>query len=362
MRQQEHLPSNRQTADSHDFLPDFCSLRAVFWVVLFCGLITLVMTLLSVPWRGLDVLFLARCGFFLLWCGLLSAAVLCRFRRRLNQRPVAQTAALSLIIVLLVVAFVSVAAQWLMQGAFTGSGMWQLSAVNSFSQLGVAVVVVGMGLRVAYLEYRLRQRERHALASRLQALTARIHPHFLFNSLNTIAALVHDQPDVAEKASEDLAALLRASLNDSGEHWSWAEEKALCERYLSIESARLGQRLNWRWQDQSMAAHMAIPRLSVQPLVENAVLHGIQRCPEGGTVFVDASGDQSEVVIEVVSPLAPEAEQTESLGLSLALDNIRQRLQGLYGESAGLECGPEGMEFRARLHWRRPVAGDHLTS
>ncbi len=356
MLQEQNIPPAKRDRAAHDFLPDFCSLRAVFWVVLCCGLVTLVMTLLSVPWRGLDVLFLARGGFFVLWCGLLSAAALCGLRQRLNQKPVAQTAALSLMVVLLVVACVSVAAQWLMQGAFTGSGLWQLSAVSIVSQLAVAVVVVGMALRVAYLEYRLRQRERHALASQLQALTARIHPHFLFNSLNTIAALVHEQPDQAERAAEDLAALLRASLDDGKDQWSWSEEKALCERYLAIERVRLGERLQWCWQDESMPASAPIPRLSVQPLVENAVLHGIQRCPEGGTVSVTASMRQSELLIEVVNPIAPAAANSEPGGLSLALDNIRQRLQGLYGETAGLECGPEGDEYRSRLYWRQPGA------
>lgn len=350
-------------SDSHDFLPDFCSLRSVFWVVLFSGLITLVMTLLSVPWRGLDILFLARAGFFVLWCGLLSAALLCGFRANLNRMPVAQTAAMSLLLVLLVVAAVSVGAQWLMQGAFTGSGIWRLSATVVLSQLGVAAVVVGMSLRIAYLEYRLRQRERHALASRLQALTARIHPHFLFNSLNTIAALVHEQPEVAEKASEDLAVLLRVSLDDSADQWSWAEEKALCERYLSIESARLGERLQWLWQDQNMPDDLPVPRLSIQPLVENAVLHGIQRCPEGGTVTVVAESQQGEVRVSVSNPLAPETIAEEPAGgLSLALDNIRQRMQALYGETAALQCEPAGTEFRASLFWRRPIAEDSLSS
>lgn len=359
MPQHEQLTQATQASDLHDFLPDFCSLRAVFWVVLFCGLVTLVMTLLSVPWRGLDILFLARGGFFVLWCGLLSAAVLCGLRERLNQRPVAQTAAISLALVLAVVACVSVGSQWLMQGAFTGSGLWQLSAVSIVSQLGVAAVIVGMALRVAYLEYRLRQRERTELASRLQALTARIHPHFLFNSLNTIAALVHEQAEQAEKAAEDLAALLRASLDDAGDQWSWAEEKALCERYLSIERARLGQRLQWSWQDAAMPVDASIPRLSVQPLVENAVLHGIQRCPEGGTVVVTAGLEQSELNIGVSNPVVPDTGVREAEGLSLALDNIRQRVQALYGDSAGLECGPEDGQFKARLHWRLPVLAEN---
>ena len=172
-----------------------------------------------------------------------------------------------------------------------------------------------------------------------------------------------DQPDVAEKASEDLAVLLRVSLDDSADQWSWAEEKALCERYLSIESARLGERLEWRWQDQSMPGELPVPRLSIQPLVENAVLHGIQRCPEGGTVTVVAESQQGEVRVSVSNPLPPEAIAEEPAGgLSLALDNIRQRMQALYGEAATLQCAPVGKEFKASLYWRRPIEEDSLTS
>jgi len=126
------------------------------------------------------------------------------------------------------------------------------------------------------------------LRARLEALQARIRPHFLFNSLNSIASLIASDPERAELAVLDLSDLFRASLAKPGSLVAWRDELALARRYLSIEQYRLGARLELDWQVEGVPDDLPIPQLTLQPLLENAILHGIQPRVEGGRVEVRA--------------------------------------------------------------------------
>ena len=210
-------------------------------------------------------------------------------------------------------------------------------------------VIGGIVLRYLYLQHQLRMQEKLELEARLDSLRARIRPHFLFNTLNSIASLIISRPDSAEQAVEDLAELFRASLKESHGETTVADEVRLCELYLGIEQLRLQERLQVDWQVASDLLEEPMPSLILQPLVENAVHHGISRLPEGGCIVVSVSkqGDAIKAVLE--NPVPPGAGKT--VGHHMALANVQQRLQVTYGSSADLQVVPRDGVFKVELSY-----------
>ena len=219
------------------------------------------------------------------------------------------------------------------------------------------VLVIGF-LRYNYIQRSLHRREESELHARIQALQSRIRPHFLFNSMNIIASLIPVDPDVAETVVEDLSELFRASLQEEGSEVSIEEELALCRRYTRIEYLRLGERLNIEWQIEDAVESVKIPLLTLQPLLENAIYHGIQPMPEGGTITVSLAYAANNYTITVTNPLPSEdlSQPTgnkyptaQGRGNQLAIQNIRSRLDVLYGKRAHLDAYTSGEEFVTRL-------------
>ncbi|MCC8998933.1 MAG: histidine kinase, partial [Candidatus Contendobacter sp.] len=166
--------------------------------------------------------------------------------------------------------------------------------------------------------------------ARLRALQARIHPHFLFNTLNTIASLIPGQPDRAEQAVLDLADLLRSALAHR-EPIALHQELELTRRYLAIERLRLGDRLRVDWRlDPDLPLDLPIPALLLQPLVENAIQHGIQCLPEGGILIIQIEKHAAALRITVINPQPRDSGERPRAGQRIAQDNIRQRLQLAY--------------------------------
>jgi two-component system sensor histidine kinase AlgZ len=194
--------------------------------------------------------------------------------------------------------------------------------------------------------------------ARYQALQARIRPHFLFNSLNSIAALIGVRPREAETAVEDLAQLFRAGLSETTRRIPLGEELEVTRAYLRTESLRLGERLRVRWEiDDGLEQHR-VPPLCLQPLVENAVTHGIEPLPSGGEVVIGIRQADGRLLIRVENPTPAQAQ--ESLGARSALDNIRQRLSLIYGRAAELRVEQTPERFAATL--RLPVADSRATA
>ncbi len=211
---------------------------------------------------------------------------------------------------------------------------------------GIAVVVGLLGL-LAYQNYwRARQLAVRAKQLELEALQARIRPHFLFNTLNTGAALVHAHPDEAERVLLDLADLFRTALRGPQEI-PLAEELALARRYLDIEALRLGPRLVVRWQQPPELPDIEVPALSIQPLVENAVRHGIEPRRGGGTLdlHVRIVGDAIEVVVENDLPDAAPPASGHAIGLA----SSRRRVDALTNGSGRVESGLEQGRYVARV-------------
>jgi two-component system sensor histidine kinase AlgZ len=183
--------------------------------------------------------------------------------------------------------------------------------------------------------------------ARVQALQARIQPHFLFNSLNTIASLVHDDPDNAESATLDLADIFRGSMRRADQLISLEAELKLARQYLDMEKRRLGDRLEVEWRVDELPSGAAVLPLMLQPLLENAVAHGIQTRPEGGKLSVYGRAEGDQVVITIGNPLAPEGSKTAGHGI--AIGNIRERLVYAFGARAQLLTNQDSEQFYAVL-------------
>ncbi len=203
--------------------------------------------------------------------------------------------------------------------------------------------------RLTALEQQVKLRERSELQARLDSLRARIRPHFLFNTMNSIASLIDSRPAAAEQAVEDLAELFRASLQDNYRDTTVSDELHLCRLYLGIEQLRLGDRLALDWSVDDSLSDLPMPGLLLQPLVENAVYHGVAQLPQGGTIRIAVArlGELLQVTIENPVPATPG--HTE--GNHMALANIEQRLQGLFGEDASLAAALEKDCFRVVLQY-----------
>lgn len=345
--------ANKETIEQREdfFLPDLCQGQSILFLILVAELLVFVLVLtrsalFDFSWTDLGVFSL-----FVQWLALSSAAVLCNIRPLLvGKSPVYATVTGYLVILLLTLIF-SVLGQWLLLELEGGSSWNSLHTGVVVRNLLVAFVLTGIAFRYFYLQYQLRQREKAELNSRIQALQSRIRPHFLFNSMNIIASLISIDPEKAETVVEDLSALFRASLNDSSDQPVWLEEEIeLCEKYIHIESLRLDDRLSVDWQVHVDPATIRIPMLTLQPLLENAIYHGIQPLPDGGEVKVAIDCPDGMVVVRITNPIAP-GDHAHDRGNRMALENITSRLEAIYGKDAEVATERTGTSFETILRF-----------
>jgi len=208
-------------------------------------------------------------------------------------------------------------------------------------------VILAVALAAVLLEYfRVRSRAfSPALAeARLQALQARIRPHFLFNSLNAVLAIIRGDPKRAEHALEDLAGLFRSLLADNRQLIAMRDEISLCRQYLNLEHLRLGERLQVQWTVDPGAEDALVPPMLLQPLVENAVYHGIEPGLATGTIEIRIGRQGDRVAVGLSNPYHAEHQQRN--GNRMALANIRERLQLHFDVEAKLDAGVDGERYR----------------
>jgi two-component system sensor histidine kinase AlgZ len=224
-------------------------------------------------------------------------------------------------------------------------------AAGRAALLAMAVAALLLG----YFELRARAFSPAQAEARLAALNARIRPHFLFNSLNAVLSLIRARPQQAEEALESLSDLFRAAMRDPGELVSLADEIALGRQYLELEHLRLGERLQVEWRIGAADLTLPIPPLMLQPLLENAVYHGIEPAPEGGVVEIAIEQRGDELRIAIANPTAGQAQH--AAGNRMALANIRERLSLYYDLEARLdsEVGDHRYEVRISLPCRRKI-------
>jgi two-component system sensor histidine kinase AlgZ len=222
-------------------------------------------------------------------------------------------------------------------------------------KLGIALIVGALALRYFYVASQWRQSVELEARATVRSLQARIRPHFLFNSLNAIAALTRTDPLRAEGTIEYLADLLRVSLIEGRSQITLRAGLEVAHTYQRIEQLRLGDRLAVQWDLDDVPFDALVPSLLLQPLLENAVGHGIEPLPEGGTVTVLGRVDGSALVLEVSNPVAPDRrpppwqpdgarQHPPAAGAGISRTVIRRRARGRRGLSRAAEVPAEPVQ------------------
>jgi len=342
-----------QTHFSADLIPNFCKGRAILSLAFTMELVAIVLTLGGGASDGQTAQRFVLTSLYLQWIGLCSAAALCWSRRYFNlARPSVMFVVCwgMLVLIVMLISDIAYRVSYALNWAF----MLPTEARVEFvmRHCCIAAIVTLLLLRYFWVRHQWSMQVQAEGEARYQALNARIRPHFLFNALNSLAALIQVRPDDAEMMVEDLSDLFRASLEKRGMTAPLVEEIGLCHAYLRIEKLRLGEKLSVEWDIPEALLEWPVPKLVVQPLIENAVHHGISKLVGAGAVRVAAREIFGRLVIEVTNPMPLEAAGPSS-GNRVAIDNIAQRLNLIYGERARLELGRdlrlEGGLFRARL-------------
>ncbi len=327
------------------FLPNFCAIRMVFGVVISAELLAIVLTLGAFPrvdqfWAELSLRSL-----YIQWVVLTVSALFCMLRRPLGRLSHTLAGVLAWCIILLITALVFWVA-WVL-GLPTASPTVQAL----LHHLAIAGIVGAVLLRYLYEQHRERQRELAESRARLQALQARIRPHFLFNSMNTIASLTRVDADLAEQVVQDLSDLFRATLADAGTRSTLEHEFELARGYLRIEAQRLGERLQVAWDIDDLPGDIRLPGMLLQPLLENAVYHGVEPATGGGLITISGRFRDGVVNLAVRNTLPDEPVERLRPGNQMAQDNVRERLDAAFGGDAGMVVGRVDGCYQVRLHF-----------
>lgn len=280
----------------------------MIWVVLAAEGLAAILTLASDEPQGRWIRF-GLLSLMVLWVCLLTLGALYLLRGRLrNVKP--------LFIAYVTVALLVMSGTAVMIASNLVLGeLWRVPEQDRFDvylrTTGITLIVSLLALAAFQNHWQARQLAVRAKQAELAALQARVRPHFLFNTLNTGAALVHNRPDDAEKLLLDLADLFRAALAGPREI-PLREEIALIERYLEIEALRFRDRLRVRWRMPVPIPEITVPSLSLQPLVENAIKHGIERIPGGGDIDILVEERDDDVIVVIDNPMPDSSASSDS--------------------------------------------------
>jgi two-component system sensor histidine kinase AlgZ len=245
---------------------------------------------------------------------LVSLVALCGARRWLHGMGYARS--------LLALAVFELAVAWLLWKSV--GGILDDRRAMPFPHVAFLTLFV-TGFTLAYFDLRSRALAPAIAEARIQALQARIRPHFLYNSINAVLSLIRSEPRRAERALEDLADLFRVLMSENRTLTPIGREVELAKQYLALEALRLGDRLKVSWRVDAMPADALVPSLVLQPLVENAVYHGIEPSEGGGEIEIDVALHGGQLVMTLRNPFPRNGRQTA--GNRMALVNIRERLQ-----------------------------------
>ncbi|MBI3154777.1 MAG: histidine kinase [Burkholderiales bacterium] len=331
-RAEERARADAHAATAFDVCHPALALRAVLLVqvVLLAG------TLLAAPAPAAWPSLAGRAGFAGLAGTLAWLVVVCALRAPLRRAAPALRAAAAL----------ALGAMAALLGALPLAAV-ELLALDAVRLAGLLLAGAGIAaLLWAWLDLRARIWQPVDARVRLAELQSRIRPHFLFNALNTALALVRVDPERAEQVLEDLAQVFRVALADAGASVSLDEEIELAQRYLAIEQLRFGSRMQVAWDIEPGVGAARVPPLMLQPLVENAVRHGVEPAAEVARVWVQAGVRNGQAVVQVVNTVP---QQAGPAGHGMAQHNVRERLRLLHDVAAQLDCWRDGALYRARI-------------
>jgi len=336
------------------YLPNFCSSAAVFGTVLIAVLAAILMTLARVSRWEYFFADLAKTSLMMVWTALAGAAVLCALRGRLSRFSVVTGSSLTFVAVTVVIVAVSEIVFWLGMiygpGAGAGADNWFPQDQWYFLSRNVLVglIITGLGLRYFYVSHQWQRNVESEARTRIHALQARIRPHFLFNSMNTIAELTRTNPAAAEAAVENLSDLFRASLADSRKLVRLEQELEVTRIYQEMEQQRLGDRLRVEWRLDDVPGRAKIPSLMLQPLLENAIYHGVERLSEPGVVEIEGRRKGDMIYLSVRNRL-PEKQHRSGSGNRIALENIQERLTLAFGPRARMSRAVDQTHYEASI-------------
>ncbi len=334
------------TPEHTPLLPAFCTPRVVLATLLLAFGVALLLAIAPGMTEDRWVR-LGTAAWFIAWVTVITISALCALQRPLQRLRPAALSAVVMALLLLTTGLISAVAYLSLThlGWQTGDSLPLFILHN----LTIAAVVGGMGLWIFSLHWVNTRRLGAQSKAELDALHARIRPHFLFNSLNTVAALIETDPAAAEAAVLDLASVFRAALH-AGDISTLDEEIALGRRYLALEQWRLGERLVIDWPDAPAAPLPAVPLpvLTLQPLLENAIRYAVERRTEPTSVRVTCLRGKQSLSLIIENPLAPETTTREG-GNGISLANIRDRLELMFGDKACLRAGVVDQSFRVKL-------------
>lgn len=333
-----NTPDVRQThAQSSYFFTKTSRWQHLFELFIAGNILALVLALAEAQsWQHLSGIRLFQYMAYISWVLLSFAAITDAFSGVFRRWTYSAVLVAGFTILQVVVVLTTMSLNGLL--AFGRSFSWtSLSAADWLDgvvlHLSYGLLLGAFCLRYLYMQEQWLRQQQSELQARIQAMQARIHPHFLFNSLNSVVSLIAINPDKAEAMLINLSRLFRASFQEL-KLVSLAEEIRLCQHYLEIEQIRLGDRLsvNWKIPEPQDLQRIQIPLLTLQPLLENSILHGVEKTINSSNISVLIEIVENKVNIVVTNPYSTEKTKRHQ-GHGIALDNIRQRLKAYYGDS-----------------------------
>jgi two-component system, LytTR family, sensor histidine kinase AlgZ len=340
-------PDNKST---QAYLPDFCAAGTLFIIVLVAELIAIALTLASYGPEQQFLIELSKTSFLILWIALLGTALMCQLKTYLEGAGQTRAFVISFA-VLEVTCLVVAEGAWQLTRIFGGSLIiGDAHAAFILRTFAISSIVIALAMRYLYISSEWRRSIVLEAQARISALQALIRPHFLFNSMNTIASLTRSDPARAEEAVEDLSDLLRANLASSSNMASLKQELETAAIYQRIEKLRLGDRLAVHWDVGSLPMRARIPSLTIQPLLENAIYHGIELLPDGGEVEITGARDGDYLQIKISNPVAA-GEVRSTSGNQMAMSNIEQRFELAYEHKASVTIDDGGDYFTVTLRF-----------
>lgn len=317
-------------------LPNFCNLGVMLRSLVLANLFVLAAALLRAPTAAaLGFEFLAMAAF----CEpmlIVSLAALCAARPWLHALRYAYA-------LVAIVAF-EIFVAWLL--VLASGQLLPERRSTPFVPLALLTAFV-TGCLLVYFDLRARALSPAITEARIQALQARIRPHFLYNSINAVLSLMRSEPRRAERALEDLADLFRVLMADNRTLAPIADEVGLARQYLAIEEIRLGDRLRVTWRIETMPADALVPPLLLQPLVENAVYHGIEPLQGGGEIEIDIGLAGGQIVMSLKNPFPGGGRHAP--GNRMAIVNIRERLQLHFDAEASMRSEVKDGHYRVTI-------------
>jgi len=338
------------------FIPDLCRGQGLLGLLLIAVLFAVLMTLMRSDISAFDFMLLAKVALQVFWIALLSAVFLCQARRFLIHLSLPEIAWINFSLILLAAAICAAIAQ--LSSNYLLNGIWRVDYLWIINTVVITAIPAGAILRFFYFQHQLRQQQGASQQARIEALQSKIRPHFLFNSMNSLASLIRTDPDKAEQTLENLCDLFRYALHDGTEGVSLQLEVDTCKKYLQIEKLRLAERLQYDWDIEVDMENIFVPALLLQPLIENAVFHGIQPARKGGYLKIRIYRDGEWVCIDLVNSLEASGEQRfqKPAGHNMAIKNLRHRLDAFFNQQAELQETVKQNHYHTRVRFK-PTEG-----